>query len=195
MKRLKGEESGFSLLHVETASNCKAVWCGVLDVTWCLICVWSSTSSFLMLLSLFLAAVSCDLDEPASWFAHMEEAGFQKVPEDDSTTASRVSCLWELHWDKLDFSAVRLWSVSLMGGLASNPDVTQRFWSQRLVFKNPFMYFVFSFLLLSVVLLFYSVFLKSVMVQTESSLLFIFHYSELWYSSLVFAVPCILSLW
>lgn len=48
------------------------------------------------------AAVSCDLDEPASWFAHMEEAGFQKVPEDDSTTASRVSCLWELHWDKLD---------------------------------------------------------------------------------------------
>lgn len=44
----------------------------------------------------------------------MEEAGFQKVPEEDST-ASRVSCLWELHWDKLDFSAVRFWAVSRMG--------------------------------------------------------------------------------
>lgn len=62
------------------------------------------------------AAVSCDLDEPASWFAHMEEAGFQKVPEDDSTTASRVSCLWELHWDKLDLSAVLFWSLSLTEG-------------------------------------------------------------------------------
>jgi len=53
----------------------------------------------------------------------MEEAGFQKVPEDDSTTASRVSCLWELHWDKLDLSAVLFWSQP-DGGLISNPDMT-----------------------------------------------------------------------
>jgi len=56
----------------------------------------------------------------------MEEAGFQKVPEDDSTTASRVSCLWELHWDKLDLSAVLFWSQP-DGGLTSNPDMTHGF--------------------------------------------------------------------
>lgn len=121
------------LLHVQTAPNCEVVWCGVCDVTWCLICVcglnqllWPVSfpsppvfpliPSFFHCLSPPFAAVSCDLDEPASWFAHMEEAGFQKVPEDDSTTASRVSCLWELHWDKLDLSAVLFWSLSLTAG-------------------------------------------------------------------------------
>lgn len=51
----------------------------------------------------------------------MEEAGFQKVPEDDSTTASRVSCLWELHWDKLHFKYGFVLSLT---GLTLNPDET-----------------------------------------------------------------------
>ncbi len=81
------------------------------------------------------------------------------------------------------------------GGLTLNPDMTHGFWSQQLIFEKPFLcilFFIFtSFGCFTFFILF---FLKSVMVQTDSSLLF-FHYSELWYSSLVFAVPCILSLW
>lgn len=110
----------------------------LLIAKWCLICV-CGLNQFLWLISLLLshwfsprsflsftpppvfAAVSCDLDEPASWFAHMEEAGFQKVPEDDSTTASRVSCLWELHWDKLHLSTVLFLAWR---GLTLNPDET-----------------------------------------------------------------------
>lgn len=138
------------------------MWC-----VWCCsvqdLCVWSQPTSVPCLLPLtscfspsFLpsffplsfsspfAAVSCDLDEPASWFAHMEEAGFQKVPEEDSTTASRVSCLWELHWDKLDLSAVLFWSQP-DGGLTSIL-TWHGFWSQQLIFeKTLFMYFVFHF--------------------------------------------------
>lgn len=147
------------LLHVQTAPNCKVVWCGVCDVTWCLICVCGlnqrlcpvSFPSFL--LSFFslcvsppFAAVSCDLDEPASWFAHMEEAGFQKVPEDDSTTASRVSCLWELHWDKQDLSAVLFWSLSLTEGWLQSWHDTD-FDLNSWFLKNPFYVFVFHFYL------------------------------------------------
>lgn len=110
--------------RVQTAPNYEVVWCGVcvmLHGIWS-VCglnqllspvsfrsppVFPLTGSFFFFFFYPLpTAVSCDPDEPASWFAHMEEAGFQKVPEDDSTTASRVSCLWELHWDKLDLSAV-----------------------------------------------------------------------------------------
>lgn len=76
-----------------------------------------------------VAAVPCDPDEPASWFAHMEEeAGFQKVPEDDSTTTttSRASCLQELQWDKVDFSAVQFCSLSFIwGGHSVNLDRKQ----------------------------------------------------------------------
>lgn len=64
------------------------------------------------------------------------------------------------------------------------------FWSQQLIFEKPFLCICFSFLLILVVLLFYSVFLKSVMVQTDSSLLFfiILNYNThlLFLQSLVF---------
>lgn len=111
-----------------------------------------------------------------------------EVPEDDSTTASRVSRLRGLHWDKLDLSAVWFWF---------QPDGG---WPQILTWHTDFSIISFQipfnvifFFIFTLFLLFYSIFLKSVMVQLN--LACFFHYSELWYSSLVFAVPCIFSLW
>lgn len=105
-----------------------------------------------------------------------------EVPEDDSTTASRVSRLRGLHWDKLDLSAVWFWF---------QPDGG---WPQILTWHTDFSIISFQipfnvifFFIFTLFLLFYSVFLKSVMVQLN--LACFFHYSELWYSSLVFCSP------
>lgn len=156
-----GEESGFTycgccmfrLLLI--AKSCD-VACVMLHDVWSVcglnqrLCPVSFPSFLLSFFSLCVsppfAAVSCDLDEPASWFAHMEEAGFQKVPEDDSTTASRVSCLWELHWDKQDLSAVLFWSLSLTEGWLQSWHDTD-FDLNSWFLKNPFYVFVFHFYL------------------------------------------------
>lgn len=148
---------------------------------------------------LLFAAVSCDPDEPASWFAHMEEAGFQKVPEDDSTTStrSRVSCLQGLHWDKVDFSAVRFCSQLHLGVTYSKSLHETQILIFMIDYQRPFLFifFLFSLLLLLFFFLFFwfLFFFRSLMVQTDSSLLFP-PFFALWYSFLVFLSPWILSL-
>lgn len=74
-----------------------------------------------------------------------------------------VSCLWELHWDILDLSAVLVSKPD--GGLTLNPDMTTQILISSCFFVfcfvcffgKPFLCILFSFLLL-VVLHFYSVF-------------------------------------
>lgn len=111
--------------------------------------------------------------------------GFRKCLK--MTQQQAVSCLWELHWDKLDYKCGSVLVSQPDKELTSNPDMTRGVWSRWLIFKNLFMYFVFTF-----VLLFYSVFLVSVKVQTDSGLPF---FIILNYYTLVFAVFCIFSLW
>jgi len=46
----------------------------------------------------------------------MEEAGFQKVPEDmTQQQQAEFPVLWELHWDKRDLEAVLFWFLGLTG--------------------------------------------------------------------------------
>lgn len=115
-----------------------------------------------------------------------EEAGFQKVPEDDSTTTSRASCLQELPWDKVDFSAVQFCSLSFIwDGHSVNLDK-----KQILIFiincQQSFLLFFFHYYYFW--LTFFS--FKSVMVQTESSL-FLFFFCVMMLLSLVFLSPWI----
>lgn len=80
-----------------------------------------------------------------------EEAGFQKVPEDDSTTTSRASCLQELQWDKVDFSAVQFCSLSFIwGGHSVNLDMKQFDLHHQLstiLFIFYFFFFIFFFII------------------------------------------------
>lgn len=100
--------------------------------------------------------------------------GFRKCLKMTQQQQAEFPCLWELHWDKLDFKCGS-GLLSLTGGLTLNPDATTQilipptlhFWTKIL-----FTYFIhFDFYLFF--WLFYAFILFSaVMVQTDSSLLF-----------------------
>lgn len=171
------------LLHVQTAPNCKVVWCGVCDVTWCLICVCGlnqrlcpvSFPSFLLsFFSLCLSSLrscimwsgwTCIVIRPYGG-GGVSESAWRRLNNSKQSFLSMGTPLGQTRF--------KCGSV-----LVSQPDrgltlilTWHRFWSQQLIFEKPFLCICFSFLLILVVLLFYSVFLKSVMVQTDSSLLF-----------------------
>lgn len=116
----------------------------------------------------------------------MEEAGFQKVPEDDSTTASSFLSMGT----PLGQTRLKCGSVLVSACVLTSTDMTQSSIS-KVDLKQTLLCIFFLPFLLHWLFYFLLCFL-SLMVQVDSSLLFC--YSELSYSFLVFAVPCILSL-
>lgn len=110
-----GGGASFWLLHVQTAPVLK-----LCDVVFDL-CVWSFTStaavfllsspstSFSSLFQLYhVIWMNLHRDSPI-W----RRRGFRKCLK-MTQQQQAYSCLQELHWDKVDFSAVQFWSLSLI---------------------------------------------------------------------------------